>query len=214
MDPLRWLQRVLVWVIAFLGVLALWAMLTHPAYGQIPDGARAHKREYQRIARSEIGLGAPVSSLAGQLAQESGWRDGLTSRVGARGLAQFMPATATWINELRLDLQANDLYSRAWSMRAQVAYMGWLVGRVRGAENACERWAFGFAAYNGGERRVRQRQALSKRPGVCFDATCRINPGIHPANQRENEEYPVRIERHWAARFFREGWGPTACASL
>lgn len=212
MDWDRILMRVLVWLIGAMGLVALYLLSAFPAQAQIPDAARGFQREYVRVVRSEWGIDAPVASLAAQIAQESGWRDGLTSRVGAKGLAQFMPTTADWINEIHPELQADALYSRAWSMRAQAVYMKWLVGRVRGAENACERFAFALCGYNGGERWVRQRQALSKTPGRCFDATCRINPGIHPANQRENEEYPVRIERHWAPRFYLAGWGKMACS--
>ena len=43
--------------------------------------------------------GLPVSVVAAQLAQESGWNPDATSPAGAQGIAQFMPATwATYGN--------------------------------------------------------------------------------------------------------------------
>lgn len=212
-DLLRMLQRVLVWLIGAMGIVGLYLVSSSPAHAQIPDAARAHKREYTRIVRSEWGIDAPVASLAGQLAQESGFRDGLTSRTGARGIAQFMPTTAVWITEMRPDLEADALYSRAWSMRAQVAFMKWLLVRVRG-DNECEAWGFALQAYNGGLGRVYQRQKLSRRAGQCFGVTCDINPGIHPANQKEAREYPARVEFVWAARFVNAGWGRASCKSV
>ncbi|WZB64465.1 lytic transglycosylase domain-containing protein [Achromobacter xylosoxidans] len=42
-------------------------------------------------------MDAPVSTFAAQIHQESAWRPGAVSAVGAQGMAQFMPATSSWI---------------------------------------------------------------------------------------------------------------------
>ena len=206
---LREVLRALFWAVAgvFLVFVLWWATDTR---AQIPREAQAYHREYVRIIRSEWGLEAPIASLAAQLAQESAFQARAESRVGARGMAQFMPTTAAWIEEARPDLKAHDLYSPAWSMRAQAVYMKWLRERVR-ADNECERIGFVFQAYNSGLGWVKKRQALSRTPGRCFDAACNINPGVLPANQREAAEYPDRIERHWAPLFVANGWGEKAC---
>jgi hypothetical protein len=71
--------------------------------------------------------------------------------------------------------------------------------------------AFSLSAYNGGLGWVNRRKAASARPGVCFDATCDINPGIHPANQRENREYPRRILLELEPRYAAVGFGTGSC---
>ena len=124
-----------------------------------------------------------------------------------------MPATSEWIGEVEHRLAAGDVHSPAWAFRAQAVYMKWLKARIK-AGDFCQQMAFALQAYNGGLKRVYQRQKLSHRPDQCFGVTCDINPGIHPANQKEAREYPARIEFIWAARFYQAGWGRTACASL
>lgn len=189
-------------------VLAL--VLCQPAHAQIPDQARAYRREYVRIVRSEWGLNAPVASLAAQIHQESGWDCRAVSAVGARGCAQFMPATAEWIAGMDRDLRGGDMFSPRWAFRAQAVYMRWLFDRIRGSP-PCERMAFAMSAYNGGLGRVYQRQKLSREPERCFRATCEINPGISAASQRENVQYPVRILEQLEPRYVGLEWGPGAC---
>jgi soluble lytic murein transglycosylase-like protein len=195
--------RFIAWVIV--GALSLICVL--PAFGQVPMEANAYRREYVRIVRSEWGLDAPVATLAAQIQQESAWNCRAVSRVGAKGCAQFMPATALWIGEVDRTLREGDVYSPAWAFRAQATYMQWLHARIK-ASDECNRVNFALAAYNGGLGYVYRRQKLSKRPGVCVGATCDINPGITAANQRENSEYPRRITAI-APRYDR--WGPRAC---
>lgn len=197
-------------LMALIALAVLWIWTIQPAFAQIPDGARSYQRQYTRIARSEWGIDAPIASLAAQIAQESGWRDGLTSRVGAKGLAQFMPATAKWMNEMRPDLAGDALYSPAWSMRSQVAYMKWLRARIT-ADDECQRMGFAFQSYNSGLGWVYKRQKLSRVPGQCFRAACNVNPGVLASNQQEAQDYPLRIEHHWAAKFRIAGWGGTSC---
>jgi hypothetical protein len=181
-----------------------------PALGAVPDQARGFQREFTRIARSEWGLAAPVSSLAAQIHQESGWNCGAVSRVGAQGCAQFMPTTAKWIGDVDRRLRDGDVYSAAWAFRAQSVYMKRLAGQVV-AIDACERMAFALSAYNGGLGYVYRRQKGAREPGRCFGATCEINPGILPANQKENAHYPRRILLELEPRYINAGWGIGSC---
>jgi soluble lytic murein transglycosylase-like protein len=181
------------------------------SWAQVPDAARSFKREYTAIARSEWGLLAPVSSLAAQIHQESGWNCRAMSPVGARGCAQFMPATAKWIGDVDHRLAGGDVYSPAWGFRAQAVYMKWLHDRVK-ADTPCERMAFALAAYNGGLGYVYRRQKVSNAPGRCFQSTCDINPGIAPASQKENAAYPRRILLGLEPRYMNAGWGEGVCA--
>jgi soluble lytic murein transglycosylase-like protein len=198
--------RVIVIIVA-LAVLVL--ALCAPVMAEVPRAAAAHKREYLRITRAEWGLEAPTATLAGQIHQESAWNCSAISRVGARGCAQFMPTTATWIGTLDRRLADGDLTSPGWAFRAQAVYMKWLHDRLKGPA-PCEQMAFALAAYNGGLGWVQKRRRASPVPACCIRATCRLNPGIAPPNQRENEEYPIRINRH-AASYALDGWGLTAC---
>ena len=97
------------------------------AVAQVPPAAQQHKRTLTRIAHSEWGLGAPVAVFAAQIHQESAWRPDAVSHVGARGLAQFMPGTATWWCEL-VSLSASECQPNnpTWAMRALVGYDKWL----------------------------------------------------------------------------------------
>lgn len=193
-------------------VLVSVIMQACPARGDtIPAAAGAYRREYTRIVRSEWGLDAPIAALAAQIHAESAWDCRAVSRVGAGGCAQFMPATARWLSEARPGLHQVDVYSPTWAFRAQASYMRWLHDRVKGPA-PCERMAFALASYNGGLGYVLRRQKLSTRPLVCLGATCDINPGINPANQRENAAYPRRILRELEPRYVMAGWGESACS--
>lgn len=68
----------------------------HPVFAaSIPVEARQYQRELTRNARAVWGLNAPVSTFAAQIHQESQWNARARSPVGAQGLAQFMPTTAS-----------------------------------------------------------------------------------------------------------------------
>lgn len=200
--------RLICWIV--FACISLGALAVSCAYAEVPDGALAYRRDYVRIVRSVWGLDAPVAALAAQIQQESSWNCRAVSRVGAKGCAQFMPATALWIGDVDHSLREGDVYSPAWAFRAQATYMQWLHARIK-ASDGCNRVAFALAAYNGGLGYVYRRQKLSKRPNVCFDETCEINPGIAAANQRENAEYPKRIRRLEQA-YDTIRWGARACS--
>lgn len=184
------------------------ALIQAQVWGQIPHDAERYKRQYVRIIRAEWGLDAPIASFAAQVHQESSWNCNAVSRVGARSCTQFMPTTANWIQEVRPDLKSDELYSPAWAFRAQAVYMRWLHDRVKGPA-PCERMAFALQAYNSGLGWVYRRQKLSPDPRRCFGVTCTINPGVLPANQREAEDYPVRILLRLEPRY--KAWGPGSC---
>jgi hypothetical protein len=167
--------RVTLTLIVF-AVLAL-ALLPLIAAAQVPDLAGRYRHEYARIVRSEWGLDAPIASLAAQIHQESGWNCRAVSRVGARGCAQFMPTTATWIG---------DVDKRLARGRRVLAGVG--VPRAGGVH--------ALAAATASRRRRRASAWRSRCPPTtaasatctadrssrrrrkCFGATCDINPGI------------------------------------
>jgi soluble lytic murein transglycosylase-like protein len=180
-----------------------------PAHADtIPRDAQRHQLTLKREAQQAWGLGAPVATFAAQVHQESRWREAAKSPVGAQGLAQFMPATSHWIGGLYTSLGERAPTNPVWALRALVVYDKWLADRIH-ADNACERMAFTLSAYNGGLGWVYKRQRRSPQPGLCFDASCVINPGITPASQAENQHYPAVILRQFEPLY--AAWGPGSC---
>lgn len=176
----------------------------------VPPEAAQYKRDIIRAGRNVWGMDAPTSTFAAQIHQESRFRPAAASPVGALGLSQFMPSTARWIQGVYPAELAGDVLSPDWGIRALVRYDRHLWERVDALDN-CERMAFSLAGYNGGEGWVRKRQRLSDNPRVCLFATCEINPGITPANQRENAGYPRRILITLEPLYVAQGYGPGAC---
>lgn len=192
---------------AVLGAIGvLWAA---GALAQVPPVAEQYRRDLTRIAVSVWGVDAPVALLAAQIEQESAWRPGAVSWAGAKGLAQFMDATARDV-AARYGGGPPNPFDPRWAMSAQSRYLRELSGLVGRSRNDSERMAFALSAYNGGLRWVRARQGLSPDPGRCLGLTCDINPGIRPAAQRENREYPRRILLELMPRYHAAGWGGPA----
>ena len=123
---------------------------------QVPDAAERYQRELTRIVQQEQGLDGSVAVYAAQIHQESGWRPGVDSPVGAQGIAQFMPATATWISEIYPDLGQAAPYSPGWAMRAMVRYDHHIRDRVKPwyARDMpeCDLWAFTLRSHSGMSR--------------------------------------------------------------
>ncbi|EIM9313575.1 lytic transglycosylase domain-containing protein [Escherichia coli] len=177
-----------------------------------PRASLAWRNELIRTAREVWGLNAPVADFAGQLHQESAWQPMVRSPVGAQGMAQFMPATATWISQLYPQLRENKPYNPTWAIRALVQYDQHLWKNIS-AQNDCQRMAFTLSAYNGGQGWVNRDKKLSASKGL--DATSwfghveRVNAGRSAANWRENRRYPKMILYQHAARYLL--WGQASC---
>ncbi len=179
------------------------------AHAQVPTDAARYRLTLTREARAVWGLNAPVASFAAQIHQESRWNPEATSPVGAQGLAQFMPSTATWISGLYPSLADRAPRNPTWAIRALVTYDAQLFTQVRQAVDDCQRFAFALSAYNGGIGWVHRRQAKATQPGICFDQACVINPGVTPSAQAENQAYPRHILlRHQA---IYSSWGEGIC---
>lgn len=198
--------------ISYLLLLALicWSLFA-PAEASVPREAYSYRLRILREAQAVWGVAAPSATFAAQIAQESAYRPEARSGAGAQGLAQFMPATATWIAGAYAALGPAAPFNPSWAVRALVRYDRHLWERLSAA-NRCERMAFTLSAYNGGAGWVQRRKRLSPAPGVCLGATCDINPGIKAANQRENARYPARILRALEPQYIAAGFGRGACA--
>lgn len=196
------------------GVLLVLA-LTHPAGAaeSAPAAAARYRAELTRSARLAWGLDAPIATFAAQVHQESGWNPAAVSRVGARGLAQVMPATTDWLGGLIPDLAARQPENPAWALRALTAYDRWLWERIA-ADAPCDRMAMVLSAYNGGLGWLLKDKALAQQQGLSrnrwWSATERVNAGRAPAAWAENRAYPVRILHVLEPRY--GAWGAGSCA--
>jgi soluble lytic murein transglycosylase-like protein len=88
--------------------------------------------------------------LKAQIKQESRFNPSAVSKVGAKGLAQFMPSTwQEWG-------QGQDIYSPAANISAQARYMAYLVKQFNGDTDKA------LAAYNFGIGNVKRARPWPK----------------------------------------------------
>lgn len=201
-------------VLAFpvlLGAVAIGGL----AHAEIPDQAERYRRDLTRIAQAEWGLDAPVSTFAAQIHQESRWKFDAKSPVGAQGLGQVMPSTATWLaQKFPNALGKIEPYNPIWSMQALVSYDLWLANRIK-ASSPCEQGALMLSAYNGGLGWViRDRKLASAKgadPLTWFGSVEYHNAGRSAANFKENRSYPRFILWHWEPLYADAGWGKGIC---
>lgn len=180
----------------------------------IPPAAQQHRALLTREAQRQFGLDAPVARLAAQVHQESRWRADARSPVGAQGLAQFMPGTASWIvAAYPQQLGAGPApYSPGWSLRALAVYDRHLYDRTRG-HTECDRWWFTLRAYNGGQGHINaeSRNAADPLDHASVDAAC----GSARRSSRhcpENVGYPRRILLRWEPMYLAAHWpGRAVC---
>jgi hypothetical protein len=166
----------------------------------IPDTAHRYRADLVRAARSQWGMDAPVAALAAQVHQESRWQPEAVSRVGAAGLAQFMPATARWWCQVN-GLSATDCQPRnpAWALRSLVGYDKYLWDQVAAGAPAMPAggpfdhlWS-ALRAYNGGIGHWLDEARNARSPRRAdIDAACG-SARRPPRHCPENLGYPLRI---------------------
>lgn len=179
--------------IVTLVLLGIFVLSCSPAAAQVPAAAQAYRADLTRTARAVWGLDAPIATFAAQIHQESGWRPEAVSRVGAAGLAQFMPATSRWIAGIDPSLKANQPFSPAWAMRALVTYDLYLYERTPPAYGARDRMWVALRAYNGGLGHWQAEARNAANPSrEAIDAACGTarRARLHCP---ENLGYPRRI---------------------
>ena len=182
--------------------------LALPVQAQVPQAAQQYRALLVRTAHAAWGLDAPVAVFAAQVHQESAWRADAVSRVGAQGLAQVMPATATWIAGVDPALAARQPFSPAWALRALVTYDRWLYERTPARYAPKDRMWVALRGYNGGLGHWQAEAAASgaARPTrVQVDAACGRAKRA-PVHCRENLDYPHRILVVIQPRY--AAWGP------
>lgn len=193
-------------------VAAMATLLIGPALAQeAPRAAQPYRQQLVRAAHTQWGLDAPIAALAAQVHQESGWRPTAVSRVGARGLAQFMPATAAWWCELNsLPPEECQPENPTWALRALVGYDKFLFDQAPARYTTYDRLWVALRGYNGGlgHWNAEARASGARQPSrQQVDAACGMarRAAVHCA---ENLAYPAHIlgplQRLYAS------WGPQA----
>lgn len=212
-DPLE--RLAMKGIAIMVGVSVWWVLLlSHcsSAHAQpsadVPRAALPYRALLIRSAHAVWGLDAPVAAFAAQVHQESAWRPDAVSRVGARGLAQFMPATARWVSTTDPLLSANQPFSPPWALRALVGYDLHLYLRTPARFEPADRMWLALRGYNGGEGHWRAEAAatgLRLPTRLQIDAACgrARRAAMHCA---ENLGYPHRILVMLQPRYAL--WGP------
>lgn len=206
------MNKLWIWLwLALAAALAFAAFIGSALADTPPRAALKHRADLVRISHSTWGLDAPIAVFAAQIHQESGWNPDAVSRVGALGMAQFMPATAKWWCEINGLSPAECLPKNpTWALRAMVGYDKWLYARVRGPSEYDRLHAM-LRSYNGGLGHW-QAEAAKARPAIdrfTVDAACGSarRAAIHC---RENLGYPRRILVVLQQRYIT--WGPGVTA--
>ena len=206
-------------------VLVMWTALFGPAHAQVPPEAARYRAELTRAAHSQWGLNAPVAVLAAQVHQESSWKSQAVSRVGARGLAQFMPGTSAWWCD-RTGTRAADCLPNnpTWALRALVGYDKYLHGLTPARYSERDRMWVTLRGYNGGlghwqaeariaEAALRRAETLlqaqrgeTEPSRAAIDAACG-RARRHISHCAENLGYPHRIMNVLQPRYASWGGG-------
>jgi soluble lytic murein transglycosylase-like protein len=216
-----WLSErvIFAWRVAAIAVLAVLllvlALMPLTVLGQpIPRDAEQYRRDLVREARLIWGLTAPVATFAAQLEQESRFQADAVSPVGALGIAQFMPATASWLAGAYPALGPAEPRNPRWALRALARYDKFLWDQVDAADD-CHRAAKMLSAYNGGSGWVTRDEALAAQKGLQRALWWRnvetVNAGRSVAAWTENRAYPRAILLLREARYIARGWGPGLC---
>lgn len=182
---------------------------------QVPAAALPYQRSLTREARAVWGLNAPVPVMAAQIQQESAWSPNVCSTF-ACGLAQFTPATATWISGAypKSLADANPM-NPEWALRALVQYDYRLHASVAWANTDCDRWAFALSGYNGGPGWVGRDRALCL-PGSCdagrWWGSVELHSNRGMSAFKENRGYPRRILLQYQPLY--TSWGQVVSCSV
>lgn len=177
----------------FTTVFALLLLLSSSAAHSgsiIPNDYDEEFKEYALL----LPLGTDWRYLKAQAWQESRFDPFAVSPVGARGVMQFMPATAR-------DMQAkyshlSDFWLPAVSINAGALYMRQLNNYWLSDRPQKERYKLALASYNAGAGNITKAQ---KKCGmaVLYDEIIRCLPDITGRHSKETIDYVEKITVRW-----------------
>jgi soluble lytic murein transglycosylase len=139
------------------------AAAVSPLLNKAVQEIRLPLRHEDVIRQQAAAKGVDASLIAAVIYTESHFRD-QTSRVGAKGLMQLMPATADYIARLSggTAFQQGDLATPQINIAYGSYYLHYLLKKYRGSE------VLALAAYNGGEGKVDEWLAGAAARGERF----------------------------------------------
>lgn len=154
-------------------------------------------------------MDAPISTLAGQVHQESAWNLRAKSAY-ASGLTQFTPDTEKWIIKAFPEIGSEGAVDPHWSIRAMMKYDNYLLKKTS-AKTECDDWAFALSAYNGGLgwviRDKKLAQAAGKDP-LLWWGNVELYSKRAPQFIKENRDYPEKIIHRHQLQYLKDGrWG-------
>lgn len=118
--------------------------------------AQAEKKYGEYIDLYSEGYNIPRDLLMATIMVESAGNRKLTSKAGAQGLLQLMPATADIIEKIS-GLACDDLYDAQTNLTCGAFYLSWINGKMESAFpdlNTTERWDLTLAGYNRGHNGI------------------------------------------------------------
>lgn len=183
----------------------------------IPAGAVRYRAFLMQAWQYHFAMAEDPAIGFGQVHQESHFDCAVVSAGGSLGCAQFMPATAEWINGLipaavraTCPAASGCPLDPKWALTALVEF-DWRLWSGNGwAATPRDRWAFALAGYNGGgvvtgAERAACAGSRGCNPARYFDNVerfCGAN-GRSAASCRENRQYPRVILEFWAPAYHR-----------
>lgn len=186
----------------------------------IPEASALYRHRVEQAVADVWGVNASPARLAAQLHQESAWKLKARSPVGAQGIAQFMPATATWIATVYPNqLGQFDPWDPTQAIKAAALYDKWLLDRIQpigwSKLSECSQWNFALRGYNGGEGWLLRERGLT----VAGKANANDWRDVErfrargTAAHKENVGYPRRILLTLEPAYIAAGWpGKAACS--
>lgn len=183
-----------------------------------PPLARQFRSDLLRVWESRFHGSQPAAIAFGQIHQESRW-DPNAHSAHAAGLAQFVPATAKWINGILPEDVRAACPSKSgcpldprWAMAALARFDRLLWDHATWATPDRERQAAMLSAYNGGEGNLtKERQACAEQPDC---DTSRYFGNIERyCGARGRAEWACTENRHYPAVIL-DVWTPKYTAWL
>jgi len=192
-------------------VSILLALIALPLRAEVLQEAQRWQRTVVREVHVAHGLDGPVALHGALIHQESSWRPGAESPVGAQGLAQIMPSTAEHIAEI-VGRASIDPMDPRQAISGMAHYTAWI---KRYIEPTDAPWAMTLSGYNGGIGWVDRDRDLAAEHGADPDewwGEVEDYTRRSAAAERENRHYVRRIMLELQPRYLRAGWqGPKVC---
>ena len=132
--------------------------------------------------------------LKAQMWAESDFRPNVVSRVGAEGLAQFMPAT--WREVAKKLNISNPATDPSAAIKAQAYYMEDLAGKWSSPRPQGCRLRLASASYNAGFGNILKAQGASGM-AACWNRIGPALPSVTGRHAKETRAYVDRIDRQY-----------------